>query len=285
LERRVKERWWPQDGFAGVITDSRITWKAHASLAYGSQLCLPLTDEDWGEIAGFGMPYEGKVEWLRGNYRRSAATSAAERWTDDRPERWVNLADAIPTKLPPAVVRAIAGHVKTADLFLPRLLGRLLDERHMTALRELAKISGQVGEDADRYVARAGDFRAQGRCLDHLIGDFGTPKSIHADDLRWTDGILDARLLPKLFEALVAAYRHRNADYNDAMTPIHEAIRRIDGLDAVRRYDELMASEPPAFPGVQFERYERDTILDDILRATGEEATAPLLATLGLPRL
>jgi hypothetical protein len=166
------------------------------------------------------------------------------------------------------------------------LLARLLSEGRLSALRKLAAVDGRVGQSALYYVAAGGDFKAQKRCLATLIGQFGTDASIHSDDLGWMDGISDARLLPELFRALVKSHWHRNPDgFNDTMGPIHAAIRRVGSLQAVEAYDELMAEDPPPFPGLQFERYQRDVIVDDLLRAAGDDARAPLLATLGLPDL
>jgi hypothetical protein len=284
LQRRLRG-WWPTTGFAASITENRITWPAHACLSYGSRLRPPLTDVDWGEVAQVRMPHEGKNEWLHARYRRKAAVAAAQNLDADTAEPWVRLCGAIPGMLPLDVVNAAAVHITTADVYLREVLNRLLAERRIPALRKLAKVSGEVGEAAAYFVARAGDVRAQRRCLVTLMSEFGTDKAIHSDDLSWMQGITDEALLPGLFDALVAAYRHRNTDYNDAMTPIHEAIRRIGGADAIRRYDDLMAQDPTAFDGVQFERHQRDNLVDDLLCAAGEQSRAPLLADLGLPSL
>ena len=285
LLHRVRA-WWPALGISSCVSGTSIEWHAHACLAYASQLKPTLTDDQWVDVAHAHMPYDGTDEWLRQRYRRAAALKAAQTWLDEDAETWARLAEAIPAKLPVAVVSAIADRIKTADAYIETLLARLLSEGRLPALRKLAAVDGGVGDAAIYYVAAGGDFRAQRRCLRALIDQFRTGANIHSDDLGWMDAISDARLLPDLFQALVKAQQHRNPDgYNDTMSPIHAAIRRIGGFEAVTAYDNLIAEDSPTFPGVQFERYQRDVIVDDLLRAAGEETRAPLLAGLGLPDL
>jgi hypothetical protein len=285
LQRRVRA-WWPEAGIGESITGNRIGWHAHASLAYGSQLASPLTDEEWVDVALARMPYDGKDEWLRKRYRRAAAMEAATRCRAKDAETWAHLADAIPGKLPVPVVRAMADRIKKADHYINALLARLLLEGRLPALRKLSSVTGGVGEAALYYVARGCDYSAQKRCLATLIDQLGTDRSIHTDDLGWMETIADARLLPKLFRALVTTQQHRNPDgFNDTMGPIHAAIRRIGGVEAIAAYDQLIAQEPPAFEGVHFERYQRDVLVDDLLREAGDEARGGLLSSLGLPDL
>lgn len=290
LTRRIRS-WWPEGGIAAAITvtetGNSIGWHAQACLSYGGRLKPALTAAQWTDVARASAWYPEKDEWLRTKYRRAGAVAAAKTWTDTDSETWERLANAIPGRLPLAVVKAISRNVATADAHIEPLFARLLAEGRHSALRALTHREGAVGDAASYYLAASGDFPAQRRSLTMLLGHLGKSKeTIHGDDLGWMETITDPRLLPDLFTALVQSFSHHNRDgFNDTMVPIHAAIRRVGGHEAVVGYDKLMSSDPPPFDGVEFERQQRDSVVDDILRAAGDVQRDALAGELKLPLL
>jgi len=290
LDRRFWE-WWPEGGICANIeytppNQYNVSWPSHACLAYGGQLQPDVTPEQWVDVAQAPLFVEGQEEWLRARYVKAAAYVAARTIASSDARVWARLVDAIPDPLPPALVKAIGERVTQGDEFNEQLLRRLSDEGHKATLRKLSKAQGQLGVQATYHLAELGDVRAQRSCLSALLADFGTSKQIDSHTLKWMEGVSDRRLLPDLMCTLIASHHHRNPgaeSFNDSMEAITNAIRRVGGVEVIQAYDDLMAQDPPAFDGVQFEVRHRDAVIHDILRAAGDEGRTAVMSALGLP--
>jgi hypothetical protein len=290
LTRRL-DSWWPDGGLASGVTatgpgSSSVTWEVHAILVYGGALRPQLTKERWMEIATVPLSHTGREEWLREQYNEEAASEVAERCPDDGTMAWARLVESMPGRLPQRVVDALAATAKQDDGGARELLERLSEEEQLAAIQTLAAAGSDLGAAAAQFLALNGNLDAQRACLDHLIADLGTTRSIHGHELRWMDGITDESLLDQLFMALVAAYTHPmtgHNDFNDTMEPIHRAIERIGGPAALVGYDELLAREPEPFDGVSFEVLQRDAIAQKMLTDAGNEQLQAVLEHLGLP--
>jgi hypothetical protein len=103
------------------------------------------------------------------------------------------------------------------------------------------------------------------------------------DDPGWLEGVTDSELLPDLFDALLLDLEHERDDPFGPGRSLHRAILRIGGEEAVRRYDELIASSDE--PRFKFLRLWRDEVVQSELRAVGQSRAGEVAAALSVPNL
>ncbi len=202
------------------------------------------------------------------------------------PRGWSVALRGSPKPLAPAVARAAAGAAavsKDDEWSIREIAERLLEEEQAVAnLRVLAS------EPANKrvvlpYLAKAGDPGAAHELLVELRARLNAGEVPDREDVIWLDAVADPAELPWLFECLEQAAAKAERSPFGPFGPLQAAIARIDGEEAVRRYDDLLAREP--FEGAQFLRSQRDGVLQDQLRAVGLKAARSVLAELSLPVL
>jgi hypothetical protein len=233
-------------------------------------------------VARTDSPRAGKNEWLRRRYVRAGALRAAGTWSDAIPAPWWKLVEAIPGRLPLAVVDAIATHVRVAGDHFDPLCARLASEgRHPASTRLRAASGPQQWAPAYRLAA-TGNRKSQRGLLRELLNSLETfPLPA---PMGWMEAIRDEALLGDLFQGLVQAHTTpRTEHHRDLVSPFVDAIRRIDGARAIAMYDGLLGSDPPPFRAAKFLRYERNAVVDDLLRGAGDEMREGLFTELDLP--
>ena len=270
--RDLVERSWPAAGLTSVVVRrSGTQWEvppdARAILFYGPHVDLPLTPQRWVDVAGSTYLFTPQHEWLRRSWSPEALELLLAEDFGDEASRWQTVVVATPDPLPASLADALPRRIQAIDdeHAIGYIIDRLRSGGYRDALRALASHHESVEDRVRRALAALGDVEAQRVLLSALIEDFRTAEGIDSDDISWLQGVRDGSLLALLFEALPASYNHRPGalGFNNTMTPIHDAIRRVGGLDAVKRYDNLLAQHPRPWDGAQFVRIHRDEVLED----------------------
>ena len=218
------------------------------SAELGPAVNLPLDAERWAEVATCGFTFSDQAGWLREQYSEAGAELAARAEATDV-RSWEQVVSAIPsdTPLPEAVVGAIVGKMRTVQrdddvLFLPYIGQRLVESGQVDALHALIAADERFATALQPTLAAAGDTDATRGLLERLQDDLAAGRSTHHLELEWLNGAHDGQLLEPLFACLSAALSRPADDPFGAVPSLISAIRRIGGVEAVRRYDDLIAS-------------------------------------------
>lgn len=289
LAKKVRA-WWPADGVASEITvvrpnSYRVGSYAIAVLFFGPELDLSLSGQEWIDVATCRFISGPQREWLRRQWSGEALEEVLGRTEPDLAS-WSELLSSIPEPMPPEVVRVVAKRItrfEAQDHEVYSVIGPLQTAGALDVLNAFSAQDETFARLSRRARATLGDEVAQKALLEAVLDQFAAGEDVD-DELAWLHGVRSDALLPLLFECLVASYRHKpvTRGWNTSMTSIHAAIRNVGGAEAVRAYDRLLASDPPAWAGVQFIRDHRNALVNDLLDAAASEAEAGFRAALSL---
>jgi len=284
---------WPDDGFRANIRREGDQWtldpRVHAIFVLGPAVNLGLNAERWADVATSGLAFSDQTEWLRRQYSPDGAQEAAR--TDASDVRtWEQIISAVPNgvDLPDHLVAAMVGRLRTLDrdddvLFLSNIGRRLADAGRTDELRELVGVDERFAAGLTPSLAAAGDVPAIQGLLDALANDLRAGRSTDHLELDWLNGARDRRLLEPLFTCLKTALETGGDGPLGSVPSLISTIRRLGGIEAVHRYDELIASSDKS--SFKFMRQSRDEVTEDVLKSAGQRAALAAAAALGLPYL
>jgi hypothetical protein len=285
------ESMWPSDGIRANITRNgdqfNIDRRVYTILELGPAVNLRLDAERWAEVATCGFTFSEQAGWLREQYSEEGAELAARAEATDV-RSWEQVVSAIPsdTPVPEAVVGAIVEKMRTVQrdddlMFLPYIGRRLVESGQIDALRALIAVDERFATALQPTLAAAGDTEATRGLLERLQNDLAAGRSTHHLELEWLAGAHDPQLLAPLFACLSAALSRPAEDPFGALPSLSSAIRRIGGVEAVRRYDDLIASSEES--RFKFMASVRDDVAQDALRRAGQTSASSAAGALGLP--
>ena len=291
------EEWWPEVPFFETIkikerdgdrTSWTFTYGASTWFWFGPALDLPLSAQRWAEIACSLILFEEQTEWLRRQCSDEAQAAVVEICDSPDAQAWSHIIGAIPGRLPDLLVEAITEHLREGerDKYELRSVGdRLAAEGQIEALRQLSDVSDDFAVTFRPHLAQAGDPDALQLLIDQLVSDLRQGRRPDSEDLRWLEGARDPTFLPKLFEALLLAFKSPLNDdgraFSDTGTPLRAAIIQIGGEEALRLYDEILERDDD----VQFLRLQREDVLQAELLRDGLADVPDACSSLGLPYL
>jgi len=284
---------WPPDGIRANIKREgeqfEIDRRVYALLELGPAANFPLTAERWAEIATCGFTFSEQAAWLREQYSEEGAELAAGADADDV-RAWEQVVSAIPSSvaLPEAVVDALVEKMRSLKrdddvLFLPHIGSRLVESGRIDALKALIGVDERFSAALQPTLATAGDTDATRILVEQLRDDIAAGRATHHLELEWLGGAHAAELVEPLFDCLSSALAQPAEGPFGALPSLISAIRRIGGVAAVRRYDELITSSDES--RFKFMGSVREDVVQDVLRREGQTAAPNAAAALGLPFL
>ncbi len=291
----VVEGAWPEHGVgANVECDvHQIRYHdrgAHAWLTLAPALDIAPTAEQWADLATSGAILTDTSQWLSRHYSEEAALLAARSCDATGVRPWAQLVSAIPSeeRVPDEVVAALLTSaseptVAEPDFELWTIGERFVTERRLDGLQALSAKSAELERRLRPWRARLGETEAARLLLDELNAALKEGQRFDHDEPHWLDGVGDSVLLPQLFAALEVAIKTEGESPFGVSRPIGRAIYRIGGDDAVRTYDELIASSDDS--RFKFLRLQRDEIVQAELRAAGQLKAGEVAERLRLPVL
>jgi hypothetical protein len=283
---------WPTVPFSDLVTvdGQRVSLRGSspAWLFLAPDARMPVTDEQWAQLATNPFLHHEQSEWLRLQATEPRMQRALALMTDMRAECWLRLLDCCPAPPPGFIAEASAASV-----------GSDTDRAEPTTYLMQRLVAGGVTEGArawaarDEVAARAlrpmlaieGDLDAQRRLVSDLLDSVISEPSELPDELGWMSMLRAEEFLEPLFEILGKIYPPSpqatgfGPSVRDVLTPTIEAIAAIGSREAVRRYDVLLARGGD----LRWLRGQRDRIAAEVLRACGDNAAPAAAGVTGLP--
>lgn len=287
------ESMWPDDGFRANIRREGDQWildpRVHAIFVLAPAVNLPIGADRWADVATSGLAFSDQTQWLRDRYSLEGVQQAARvDVTDVR--TWEQIVSAVPDDidLPNELIAAMVERMRTLDrdddiLFLRHIGRRLAEAGQTDALRELIGVDERFAAELMPALAATGDVTAIRALLETLAADLDAGGSADHLELEWLNGARDPGLLEPLFNCLRAALGTAGDGPLGAVPSLISTIRRVGGVEAVRRYDELIASSDKS--SFKFMRRSRDEVAEDVLEAAGQRDAPAAAAALALPYL
>lgn len=284
---------WPENGVRANIERDNGTFHfrdrgAHAWLTLAPALDIAPSAEQWADLVTSELVMTDTSSWLSRHYTEEAALRAADSCDSPSVRPWANLVGAIPTevRIPEDVVNAIVAHVSEPTLDEPdfelwQIGDRFAREERLDELQALSEKNEQLEARLRPWRAQLGDAEAARILLEDLETALSEGKRFDRDDANWLDGVSDAALLPQLFRSLSVALLSEDDSPFGISSSIGRAIHRIGGDDAVRMYDELIASSDES--RFKFLRMQRDEIVQAELRKYGQEHAVDVAIHLNVP--
>jgi len=199
---------------------------------------------------------------------------------------WGTLLQVTPGRLPDDFADALTERLSAVsehdEFELDRIGSRFVEEDRVDALRALAAKNEALGTRLRPYLAALGDPIQVRTLLDGLKQSLSTGETADRLDLTWLNGAAQEEFLDELFECLVLARRFERNPFG-ASGMLESAIAQVGGMDAVAKYDEVIAKHP--FDGAQFLRLQRDRLAQAELQKVGNLSAADLAELLGVPLL
>jgi hypothetical protein len=286
---------WPQDGVRANVERNENEIRFHdrnalAWLTLAPALDLSLSTEQWADVATCGTVMTDTADWLRRHYREDAAVRAARSCDSSAARPWSQLLSAIPreTRTPHEVIDAIVKHLAEPstpepDFELWQVGDRFVQEHHLAALQALSAKNNELDRRLRPWRARLGETEAARHLLKELTAALEEGKRFDRDEAEWLDGVADGGLLPQLFNALrIAIATEADAPFG-VSSAIGRAIYRIGGDEAVRLYDNLIASSDDS--RFKFLRLQRDEIVQAELRPARQQKSREVAERLNVPVL
>lgn len=277
---KLIRRSWPTSGIASTIQRNGGTWSIEhrtiAALCFGPAVELKLTPNEWADLANRPISYADEAGWLRSECSEEAISRLLDICDASEASTWECVLEAIPDPIPGPVAHAVAQRMTDIDQVpaATSVIRRLGENGHVDALRVVSRMHPELSSTTCAHLAAAGDRRAQTEKLRGLMS-FLSERQREEDigwlELDWMRAVDSPEFLDDLFDLLPVSYRYKPGPrgFNDSISAIHEAIRRIGGLGAVERYDELLEGRRPSWDGVHFVRYRRDELVADLLDREG----------------
>lgn len=188
--------------------------------------------------------------------------------------------------MPAAVIDSIIEHVDSVeepDFDLWHIGERLAGEGRLDALQALSANGDELERGLRQWRAGLGEFEAARLLLVEMTPALREGRRREWDDAEWLEGSTSPDLLPLLFDALAAALEVETDDPFGPARALQRAIYRIGGDEAVRSYDELIASSDES--RFKFLRLHRDELVQAELRRAGQARVAEVAEALELPVL
>ena len=290
LRARLR-RWWPSGRFADLVVEDggqfSIAPPAAAWLFLAPAAEMPVSDEQWVELASSPMNTNEQSIWLRGQ-ANVANMKLTIGHLGSRPKAWLRFLDCCSVPPPESVLDACANSVESdpnEPEYTIRLIQRLSEYGGVSPARAWAERDGVAARALRPVLAAVGDLDAQRSLLDELVVDVRGGRAHPRDELAWMSNLRAPEFLETLFEILDLTYPSAadapKSGWNirDALTPTLEAITRIGTRDAVTRYDALLARRDDR----RWLREQRNQIAAAVLRAKGDDAASGATAVLDLP--
>ena len=286
--------WWPAVPFKDLVTADgerfSLAPPAAAWLFLAPVAEMPVTDEQWAQLASNPVIYSEQSEWLRLQVTVSRMGRALALMSDLRARAWLRLLDCCPAPPPVFVVEACAQSVESnpdRPEETTQLMQRLVAGGVTNGARGWAARDEVAARALRPMLALEGDLAAQRLLVGELLEDVRASRPHPHDELGWMS-VLDApEFLAALFEILERAYPSPDNSPRsgwgprDVLTPTIEAVATIGTRDAVRRYDALLGRGGE----LRWLRGQRDRIAAEVLRAQGATASAAAAAAAGVPFL
>ncbi len=283
---------WPTVRFTELVTvegeQFSLRGPAAAWLFLAPAAEMPVTDEQWAQLATSPVIYTEQSDWLRRQATVTRMQRALELMTDMRAKAWLRLLDCCPAPPPLFVTEACAASAgSAADRAedTTYLMQRLVASGVTDGARAWATRDAVAGRALLPMLAVEGDLDAQRLLVGELLEDVRANRRTQPrDGLGWMSMLRAPEFLETLFDILEMLYPSAGEEPQprggvDVLTPTIEAIATIGTLDAARRYDELL-SRNHAF---RWLRAQRDRIAADVLRAQGAAASAAAASAAGVP--
>jgi hypothetical protein len=287
---------WPAVPFRGLLTpvgdpaaeSFSLAPPASAWLFLAPAAEMPVSDEQWPQLATSPLATPELTEWLRRQATVPRMHNALKLMTDMRARAWLRLLECCPAPPPPFVLEACAASAES-DPYLPHdtthLIQQLVATRITDGARAWAARDAVAARALRPMLGAAGDIEAQRLLIGELLQDVRAGRGQAPDELGWMSMLRMPEFLEALFEILEAVYPSaRDAPksgwgVHDVLTPTIEAIATIGTREAVRRYDALLAQGD----ALRWLRKPRDRIAADVLRADGGRASAVAAAGAAVP--
>lgn len=286
--------WWPAVPFKELVTvdGERLSLIAPASawLFLAPAAEMPVTDEQWAQLATNPVIYSEQSEWLRRQATTSRMRRALALATDMRASAWLRLLDCCPAPAPAFVVEACTAFVES-DADRPHdtthLMQRLVAGGVTRGARTWAARDELAARALAPMLAVEDDVAAQQLLVGDLLEDVRAGRARPRDELGWMSSLRAPEFLAALFEILERMYPSSGDEptsgwgVHGVLTPTIEAIATIGTRDAVERYDAVLARGDD----LRWLRGQRDRIAAELLRAQGGAASAAAAAAAGVPWL
>jgi hypothetical protein len=264
--------------------------QAYAWLTLAPALDIAPSAEQWADLATSGVILTDSTIWLERHYSEEAVLLAARSCDSSSVRPWAQLIGAVPdeVRVPDEVVEALLAHVseltpKEAEIELWTLGDRFVRDGRLDALQALSGRGSQFDVALRPWRARLGEIEAARLLLNELVANLREQKRFDRDEVEWLNGVRDEGLLASLFDALAPALRLEDDSPFGVSGAIGRAIYRIGGDEAVRTYDELIASSDES--RFKFLRLQRDEVVQKELRAIGQANAAEVAARLQVAAL
>jgi hypothetical protein len=285
-------RWWPTDPLRDLVVEDgdqfTLAPPAAAWLFLAPAVDMPVSDEQWAQLAASPWVTQEQSTWLRSQANVANMKLAVGHVMDRRPKAWLRFLDCCPVP-PPQFVLAACARVVASDPNEPehttQLIRRLNDQGNVSTARQWAERDAAAAQALRPTLAAEGDLDAQRSLLDELLADVRGGLAHPRDELAWMSNLRAPQFLGTLFEILDLTYPSSvdapKSGWNvrDALTPTLEAITRIGTRDAVTRYDALLARGDDR----RWLREQRDQIAASVLRAKGDHEAPGAAAISHLP--
>jgi SIR2-like domain/NACHT domain len=281
LRRRIAS-WWPVGPFGKLVkangTQISLDRAAHAWLILGPAATMPVTDEQWAQLATQPFIYSEQSDWLRLQATQAGMRRAMALVTDNRVRAWQRLLDCCTAPPPEFVVEACTASVETdADSSedTTYLMQRLVAGGPTDGALAWAARDPIAARALRPLLALEGDIEAQRLLVHELREDTRVSRPWSRDELGWMSALREPEFLEPLFAILETTYspsavmpKSSGWTLHDVLTPTLEAIVKIGGRDAVRRYDVLLARGDD----LRWFRTQRNRIAAEVLLAKGNVA-------------
>src|SRR6478735_2411365 len=224
---------WPAEGFSSLVKrhDDRSFRIASAGLAWTS----------------FAPELDEELEWLRRQWTPEASALAVTECNETDARTWGTLLQVTPGRLPDDFADALTERLSAVsehdEFELDRIGSRFVEEDRVDALRALAAKNEALGTRLRPYLAALGDPIQVRTLLDGLKQSLSTGETADRLDLTWLNGAAQEEFLDELFECLVLARRFERNPFG-ASGMLESAIAQVGGMDAVAKYDEVIAKHP-----------------------------------------
>ena len=289
-QRRLRRRlghWWRDGELHEAVRRTRSGYSmshwAAGWLFYGPAIDASLNAERWAEVAVFGPNFSDIHEWLARQHTRAGERCAADLCGARGIAAWSDLIAVVPEAPSRDLVDAMLAHARRVDdsYKLTRLGERLADLGDLATLRKLAAIGSGFAEGLLSNLAAAGDLEAQRKLLRRLRRWLARGEAKRYNEgLHWLGAVRSETMIGELIDCLRLAQPLEGDVHPDVIAPLRAAMEAIGGEPVIVAYDELVEEE---VVGIQFLRYAREAIAQEMLSEAGIEAARRLSAEMELP--
>lgn len=212
------QEWWPEGAsfynsieFKKNEPESRSWTMAHWANAwywYGAALSMPLSPEQWADLALSGVMHSEQTEWLRSAQTAEGVALLTKQDREASVREWLDAVRLIEGPIPEEVLDACQECLSRHDGDLAsaeRQLIKELSDADATNVLHALMGNDDLASHIRPYLAAAGDDDSIAAELEALIATLEAgERTAERGSLFWMRGITGEKWLPKLFEALKA---------------------------------------------------------------------------------